>query len=596
MGGLKRGSKICKTTAPYFCFTRCQTLESNIVWKKGRNYTSRPLEGFDIHLALCVRRQASMAVETAFLSSMWLPTARLRWRIQKNDSFAPSRIAKSSPSRVRASLSAAGDAAPSRELSETTKRVSTPSVSYNWLNQWFPITFEENVKDNELYPFRIFDKAYILLRDVGGSYNVMDDLCPHRAAPLSEGRVFSRKTPEGDQTVIECGYHGWRFGCNGACLNIPAKLGKPNKSARIRGVYKTSVARFGLIFVWLGNLNTAPPLSLANDLQRGSERPVVFQRGFHRRIPVPFDILIENGIDPAHVPWAHHKVDSDRRRERSVRRTVQVAEKDPNRAYFDSIFSDIPGGFGLSLQGIKIQYYGSKDKNGDPRFYFLIWVVPESRNLSNLFGIRVMFEPTLKMRLRSILVPRWIQHPMSNLVIDGDNPLLHSVNRSIMKTALRTGKPGWRKLYLLSETKGDGMVVAFRLWFDRIRDRLPFESAPSIHVPETASRFDVNDRYHWHTKDCVVCSTALRNFRLLGHVSRIIALLAVVGAVTAAICCMALAAGQPTTAHAFARYSQALFVMGILMVGVSFASDRAVRSYTYTDKARRLLTTPDTTF
>ena len=42
----------------------------------------------------------------------------------------------------------------------------------------------------------------------------MLDRCPHRAAALSEGRM----TASGD---LQCAYHGWTFGADGACLDIP---------------------------------------------------------------------------------------------------------------------------------------------------------------------------------------------------------------------------------------------------------------------------------------------------------------------------------------------------------------------------------------
>ncbi|KAJ0703203.1 putative pheophorbide a oxygenase [Helianthus annuus] len=43
---------------------------------------------------------------------------------------------------------------------------------------------------------------------------VLDDRCPHRLAPLSEGRI--------DQWGrLQCVYHGWCFGGSGDCKFIP---------------------------------------------------------------------------------------------------------------------------------------------------------------------------------------------------------------------------------------------------------------------------------------------------------------------------------------------------------------------------------------
>jgi len=47
-----------------------------------------------------------------------------------------------------------------------------------------------------------------------GRWRAFADICPHRLVPLSEGRV----EPNG---VLQCAYHGWEFGEEGACTRIP---------------------------------------------------------------------------------------------------------------------------------------------------------------------------------------------------------------------------------------------------------------------------------------------------------------------------------------------------------------------------------------
>jgi hypothetical protein len=41
------------------------------------------------------------------------------------------------------------------------------------------------------------------------------DACPHRLAPLSEGRI------EPTTGALFCNYHGWQFGPSGACTHVP---------------------------------------------------------------------------------------------------------------------------------------------------------------------------------------------------------------------------------------------------------------------------------------------------------------------------------------------------------------------------------------
>jgi 3-phenylpropionate/trans-cinnamate dioxygenase ferredoxin component len=53
--------------------------------------------------------------------------------------------------------------------------------------------------------------------NVDGEYYAIDNLCPHRGAPLSDGIIRG--------TTIECGLHGWEFDLrSGECLTVTEKL------------------------------------------------------------------------------------------------------------------------------------------------------------------------------------------------------------------------------------------------------------------------------------------------------------------------------------------------------------------------------------
>jgi phenylpropionate dioxygenase-like ring-hydroxylating dioxygenase large terminal subunit len=52
----------------------------------------------------------------------------------------------------------------------------------------------------------------------------MRDICPHRAAPLSAGRLVASPT---GPTRVECPYHGWRFRTDGVCAADPVAGRRP---------------------------------------------------------------------------------------------------------------------------------------------------------------------------------------------------------------------------------------------------------------------------------------------------------------------------------------------------------------------------------
>ena len=68
----------------------------------------------------------------------------------------------------------------------------------------------------------------IALFNLGGRYHAIDDTCPHRGGPLSEGEV------EGE--VVTCPWHGAKFRItSGEVLAPPAKAGVASYPTRVTG-------------------------------------------------------------------------------------------------------------------------------------------------------------------------------------------------------------------------------------------------------------------------------------------------------------------------------------------------------------------------
>jgi phenylpropionate dioxygenase-like ring-hydroxylating dioxygenase large terminal subunit len=79
---------------------------------------------------------------------------------------------------------------------------------------WYVVALSAEV-DRTLLARRVLNEPVVLFRDEAGKPVALEDRCAHRWYPLSKG------TLEGD-TVI-CGYHGFRYGCDGNCLEVPSQ-------------------------------------------------------------------------------------------------------------------------------------------------------------------------------------------------------------------------------------------------------------------------------------------------------------------------------------------------------------------------------------
>ncbi|EIE25095.1 Rieske-domain-containing protein, partial [Coccomyxa subellipsoidea C-169] len=77
------------------------------------------------------------------------------------------------------------------------------------------------------HPKELLGMRLVLWRDAQGVWRCFEDKCPHRLAPLSEGRI------EPSDGTLMCSYHGWRFSGEGKCTDIPQSLdAKANAAAR----------------------------------------------------------------------------------------------------------------------------------------------------------------------------------------------------------------------------------------------------------------------------------------------------------------------------------------------------------------------------
>jgi phenylpropionate dioxygenase-like ring-hydroxylating dioxygenase large terminal subunit len=88
---------------------------------------------------------------------------------------------------------------------------------------WLPVASLSELSGNKdmKIPVRveIAGEKYAVWNTLEGSngykWSVVSDVCPHRNAPLSQGRI------DPVTKCIECPYHGWQFDHDGECTKIP---------------------------------------------------------------------------------------------------------------------------------------------------------------------------------------------------------------------------------------------------------------------------------------------------------------------------------------------------------------------------------------
>lgn len=126
------------------------------------------------------------------------------------------------------------------------------------MNDWFPIAVEASLDKERPHKLSLQGEDIVLWCSGGAEndrierkghndlkkvfWSAFKDSCPHRAVPLSEGRIERVKTRTGSNSVLMCAYHGWTFNPNGKCQNIPQLPKNPPKPLKNNKTLTDSIA------------------------------------------------------------------------------------------------------------------------------------------------------------------------------------------------------------------------------------------------------------------------------------------------------------------------------------------------------------------
>lgn len=171
------------------------------------------------------------------------------------------------------------------------------------LDAWHMVALSRDVKAGKAHKVMLCDTPIALFRDDTG-LGALEDRCPHRNYPLSEGRVRGG--------TLECPYHGWRFGRDGACLAVPGCALQGSEARKLAARAMRVTERHGAIFVTLSDAAPHEP-PLPPDFGNPDLDHFWWQQGSWQGRA--FD-AVENVMDPFHTGHLHHGL--IRRRDRRL--------------------------------------------------------------------------------------------------------------------------------------------------------------------------------------------------------------------------------------------------------------------------------------
>ena len=233
------------------------------------------------------------------------------------------------------------------------------------LREWFAVGWSSEVVPGALLARRALGRDVVLWRSGDGEAHCWLDLCVHRGAKLSLGRVERSRFPSGmterkaraeadsvtgrtdrkaeeadsligigernrsdaDEDCLVCPYHGWRYGESGQCVGIPAQPGLA-PPAKARAEVFEVCERFGAIWVCFGAGRGAGAGAMP-------EFPAAEDASFRMMAAGPYRFralgprLIENFLDVAHLGIVHEGLLGDPARAQIEDYAVEAGARGP---------------------------------------------------------------------------------------------------------------------------------------------------------------------------------------------------------------------------------------------------------------------------
>lgn len=400
---------------------------------------------------------------------------------------------------------------------------------FDWMKAWYPVHVTEICDPVRPHKMQLLGMNIVIWNDGPtvdgkkqvGKWHVFEDACPHRQAPLSEGRV------EADGSLL-CSYHAWRFDGKGDCTDLPYSPEhlQPRHKCSCRAKVKVFPTREvdGLLFVWPDTGPNCWTESAAKDppLIEELHDPALKDKWIKfpinlRDLELGWDVFFENAMDPSHFLVAHHNVTGNRytdpkwfamKGERSLDTDNGVAVK------------GLPGCFDFRPPClVKNQQDGG--------VIFAIYNTPTSPGKCRHIGFLVLDTESIAgesgvvdknaVQMFTGPVPIWLQHVLTSFFLHQDAVLLHHQEQNFRDKGFIAHKDSDKAFREVTYTPNEVDIgsIQFRRWLrTRAGGGVPWQCDPSL-PPRLQDNTKIFDVWNSHTKHCTHCLEAYRNIQNL---------------------------------------------------------------------------------
>jgi phthalate 4,5-dioxygenase len=186
----------------------------------------------------------------------------------------------------------------SKEENELLTRTGTGTPMGDLVRRyWIPMLLSRELEPGgRVKRVQLLGERLIAYRTLTGRAGVLGESCPHRGASLYFGRV--------EETGMRCAYHGWKFGLDGQCLEMPSEPAESSFAAKVCHTAYPCAERGGMIWTYMGPADPAALPDLEWTLLPADH---VF---ISKRVQdCNWFQALEGGIDSSHISFLHAPIE-----------------------------------------------------------------------------------------------------------------------------------------------------------------------------------------------------------------------------------------------------------------------------------------------
>lgn len=216
---------------------------------------------------------------------------------------------------------------------------------------WHPVALSSELDARKPVRVTLLERPLAICR-LDGAATAVEDVCRHFQARLSDGGVEEVSCAGQRRQILRCHYHGWAYGADGACVQIPQLADGQTIPAAARVSSFPTFEKHGLVWVALQSPRFPIP-EFPEDLD---EDFLSTQSCYSDPWDCSLHRMVLSALDDYHFPWLHEGVLGSRDRVAPPIRKIRRDSRTLVSSFTQIQPANVTNSVGCNLECVGVDY------------------------------------------------------------------------------------------------------------------------------------------------------------------------------------------------------------------------------------------------